>query len=103
MDRLEVHDSRAVTQRQFHAFNEAGTSFALTDGDRCRLLAMSPDELAAWNTFLDGDGPPPQQPAAPAMLLRLANATYRLAVRSERTAQGSMRAVAVPLITSLPS
>jgi hypothetical protein len=85
---MTEHDARtgshALARRQFDAFNEVGRVARLRDGDRRRLLLMSAEEWSAWAAFLGGDGAPPPQPPMPAVLLRLANASYRLAVRAGR-------------------
>ncbi len=94
---------QTLARRQFDTLAEIGSRIGMTDDDQRRLLAMSSPEWSAWQAFCHHSGPPPDQPPTPMLLLRLANATYRLAVRTERTAQGSTRAVAVPDITSLPS
>ncbi len=82
------HDGRAephaLARRQYDAFNEVGRIAQLRDEDRRRLLLMSPQEWSAWEAFLAGDGAPPPQPPMPEVLLRLANASYRLAVRADR-------------------
>jgi hypothetical protein len=100
----ELPDPRqTLTRRQFDTLAEAGSRIGMTDDDQRRLLAMSLPEWSAWQAFCHQSGPPPDRPPTPTLLLRLAKATYRLAVQAERAAQGSTRAVAVPDITSLPS
>jgi hypothetical protein len=94
---------QTLARRQFDTLAEIGGCIGMTDDDQRRLLAMSLPEWSAWQAFCHHSGPPPDQPPTPTLLLRLAKATYRLAVRAERAAQGSTRAVAVPDITSLPS
>jgi hypothetical protein len=82
------HDGKAepgtLTRRQFDAFNEVGRAVRISDDDRRRLLLMSPREWSAWEAFLADDGALPAQPAIPVVLRRLANASYRLAVRADR-------------------
>jgi hypothetical protein len=76
--------SHALARRQFEAFNELGRVARLRDEDRRRLLWMSVEEWSAWAEFQGGDGAAPPQPPMPAVLLRLASASYRLAVRVDR-------------------
>ena len=82
------HNSRvepgALTRRQFDAFNEVGHAVRIGPDDRRRLLLMSLQEWSAWEAFLADDGALPAQPAVPVMLMRLANASFRLAVRADR-------------------
>jgi hypothetical protein len=82
------HDGRvepsALTRRQFDAFNEVGRAVRISNDDRRRLLLMSPQEWSAWEAFVADDGALPMQPAIPVVLRRLANASYRLAVRADR-------------------
>ncbi len=85
----------AIARRQFDAFNEVGHGVRLNDEDRRRLLLMSPQEWSAWEAFLAGDGAPPPQPAVPVVLLRLAKASYRLAVRADRDRAGPAATLAV--------
>src|SRR5271168_3871268 len=88
MDHDRQMQPHALARRQFDAFNEVGRAARLRDEDRCRLLLMSPQEWSAWEAFLTGDGAPPPQPAVPVVLLRLANASYRLAVCADRDRAG---------------
>lgn len=81
--------SHTLARRQFDAFNEVGRAARLPDEDRRRLLMMSPQEWSDWEAFLAGNGAPPPQPPMPAVLLRLASASYRLAVRADREQAGS--------------
>ena len=83
----------ALARRQFDAFNEVGRMARLRDEDRYRLLLMSPQEWSAWEAFLEGDGAPPPQPAVPVVLMRLAIASYQLAVRADRGVEPSARAL----------
>ena len=85
----------ALARRQFDAFNEVGRGARLSDEDRRRLLLMSPQEWSDWEAFLGGDGAPPPQPAVPVVLLRLANASFRLAVRADRDRAGPASAGAL--------
>jgi hypothetical protein len=73
-----------LARRQFHAFNEIGHGIAMTEERRRRLLAMSAQEWSAWEAFARDGGAPPPLETLPDVLLRLANASYRLAVRTER-------------------
>jgi hypothetical protein len=95
MDHDGQMEPHALARRQFDAFNEVGRVARLRDEDRRRLLLMSPQEWPAWEAFLAGDGAPPPQPAVPVVLLRLANASYRLAVRADRDRAGSPPAPAL--------
>ena len=74
----------AVARRQFDAFNEVGREVRLSVEHQRRILFMSPQEWSAWAAFLADDGALPAQPAVPVVLLRLANASYRLTVRADR-------------------
>lgn len=73
-----------LARRQFHAFNEIGHGIAMTEERRRRLLSMSVQEWSAWEAFARDGGAPPPLATLPEVLLRLANASYRLAVRTER-------------------
>lgn len=73
-----------LARRQFDAFNQIGHGIAMTEERRRRLLSMSAQEWSAWEAFAqDGRTPPPLE-TLPDVLLRLANASYRLAVRTDR-------------------
>jgi hypothetical protein len=84
MDHCGRVEPRTLARRQFDAFNEAGREVRISDEERRRILLMSPQEWSAWEAFLTDDGALPAQPAVPVVLLRLANASYRLAVRADR-------------------
>ncbi len=73
-----------LARRQFHAFNEIGHGIAISEERRRRLLSMSVQEWSAWEAFAQDGGTPPPLATLPEVLLRLANASYRLAVRTER-------------------
>lgn len=81
-------DSRAarlaLARRQFAAFHEIGQQVAINEDRQRRLLAMSPTEWSTWKRYVAQGGTPPSVATVPEMLLRLANASYRLAVRAER-------------------
>ena len=91
------HNSRvepgALTRRQFDAFNEVGRAARISGEDRRRILLMSPREWSDWQAFLTDDGVLPAQPAVPVVLLRLATASYRLAVRGDRVGAPAARAL----------
>ena len=84
MDHDSRAEPRALARRQFDAFNEVGQAVSISTEDRRRLLLMSPQEWSAWESFLTDDGALPAQPAVPVVLLRLANASYRLTARADR-------------------
>jgi len=73
-----------LARRQFHAFNEIGHGIAMTEDRRRRLLSMSAQEWSMWEAFATAEGAPPPLDTVPEVLLRLANASYRLSVRAER-------------------
>jgi len=77
-------EPKTLARRQFEAFNELGRAVEMTDDDRRRLLGMSPMEWSVWETFMSDGGPPPSAQEFQAVLLRVANASYRLAVRVEQ-------------------
>jgi hypothetical protein len=92
MDNSETNDPSAIARRQFVAFNEIGDAIAITGDDRRRLLAMSRREWSEWEAFLKRGGAAPSVPAMPSVLIRLANASYRLTVRTDRKVAGRGRA-----------
>ncbi|HET6234407.1 MAG TPA: hypothetical protein VFE41_05475 [Acetobacteraceae bacterium] len=73
-----------LARRQFDAFNEIGHGIAMTEERRRRLLSMSAQEWSAWEAFAQDGGTPPPLETLPEVLLRLANASYRLSVRTDR-------------------
>jgi hypothetical protein len=88
MTDISIADARLMLARsQFHAFNEIGLGIALPRERRRRLLAMSAQEWSAWETFATNGGTPPSMTSLPDVLLRLANASYRLATRVNRASR----------------
>lgn len=83
MDQKDKAGSHLLARRQFEAFNAIGRAINISEDEQRRVLLMSPQEWSAWEAFAAGDDDLPPQPATPVVLLRLANASYRLAVRAE--------------------
>jgi hypothetical protein len=72
-----------LARSQFQVFSQIGEQMQLSEEARRSALLLSEQEWSDWADFLQ-DGPLPAQPQLPEMLLRLGNASYRLAVMAEQ-------------------
>jgi hypothetical protein len=88
-----------LARRQFDAFNEIGHGIAMSEERRRRLLSMSAQEWSAWEAFAQDGGAPPPLETLPEVLLRLANASYRLAVRTDRDRHTHQAGIMRPHLT----
>jgi len=73
----------AVARNEFRVFDLIANEIALADEDRRRVLRLSTQQWLAWSRLRNA-GTVPQEPVLPVMLRRLAAASYRLAVATER-------------------
>jgi hypothetical protein len=78
-------DPAAILRVQFQALRAIGQQLSLDDDRQRRVLLIDRRDWPHWSVFLR-NGPMPAQPAVPAMLQRLAAATFRLAALAERQA-----------------
>jgi hypothetical protein len=72
-----------LAKSQFQVFSQIGEQMQLSQDDRRRVLLLSEREWSDWSDFLQ-EGPLPAQPQLPEMLMRLGNASHRLALVAER-------------------
>ena len=72
-----------LARRQFNAFEQIGHEVAITEERQRKLLSMSQQEWSVWKAYAQG-GAAPAVTSVPEVLLRMANASYRLAARADR-------------------
>jgi hypothetical protein len=71
-----------LARSQFQVFSDLGAQMHLSEDEQRRALLLSEQEWSEWSDFCQ-DGPLPAAPQLPVMLLRLGNASHRLAVMAE--------------------
>jgi hypothetical protein len=74
----------AFTRAQFALFDSLCDQLRMTEDDRRFLLGLDEHDWIEWSCFV-ADGPHPGNPTAAEMLRRLAEASFTLAVLTERT------------------
>ena len=76
-----------LARSQFRVYQELGDAARIAEADRREALMLDQQEWSDWAEFLN-EGPLPATPSLPDMLVRLGQASYRLAVLTEGRGAG---------------
>jgi len=79
---LSWESTDTLARSQFRIYQELGDAARIAEEDRREALLLDQREWSHWADFLN-EGPLPASPPLPDMLVRLGQASYRLAVLAE--------------------
>jgi hypothetical protein len=79
---LSWDSTDTLARSQFRIYQELGDAAQIAAEDRREALKLDQQEWSHWAEFLNED-PLPATPALPDMLVRLGQASYRLAVLAD--------------------
>ncbi|HUB47218.1 MAG TPA: hypothetical protein VMB73_19720 [Acetobacteraceae bacterium] len=79
---LSWESTDTLARSQFRIYQELGDAAQIAEEDRREALKLDQQEWSHWAEFLN-EGPLPATPSLPEMLVRLGQASYRLAVLAD--------------------
>ncbi|HUN39466.1 MAG TPA: hypothetical protein VMU81_04175 [Acetobacteraceae bacterium] len=85
---LSWESTDTLARSQFRIYQELGDAAQIAEEDRREALLLDQQEWSHWADFMN-DGPLPATPPLPDMLVRLGQASYRLAVLSDGQAEAA--------------